>query len=206
LNWVTRAGTKAAQKTPEDASRQLLQLFFRLALTIRDYDIPDASLVVNFDQTQVIVAHNDNRTYDQRGAKQVAITNKEEKRAWTAVVGVSASGEVLPLQVIMKGSTSRSLPSANAPRMAEARSRGFIFSLNRDSYWSSVALSEEYFELILVPYFIRHKARLHLDDDQACIVLLDCWSVHRSAELRSIISRRWPWIRLRYVPGGMTPL
>ncbi|EIW73807.1 hypothetical protein CONPUDRAFT_32007, partial [Coniophora puteana RWD-64-598 SS2] len=103
LNWVTRAGTKAAQKTPEDASRQLLQLFFRLALTIRDYDIPDASLVVNFDQTQVIVAHNDNRTYDQRGAKQVAITNKEEKRAWTAVVGVSASGEVLPLQVIMKG-------------------------------------------------------------------------------------------------------
>ena len=37
-------------------------------------------------------------------------------------------------------------------------------------------------------------------------MLLDCWSVHRSKEFRELVRTRWPWIRLRYVPGGMTGL
>ena len=70
-----------------------------------------------------------------------------------AVVGVSSDGSVLPTQIIMKGKTDRSLPSADAPMRRDARNLGFLFSVNEKNYWSSLPLMEEYFEEIVVPYF-----------------------------------------------------
>lgn len=107
----------------------------------------------------------------------------------------------------MKGvDPKRSLPSVHAPRHDEAIELGLRFELNRDSYWSSVPLLERYFEDILVPHFQRVRDELASDDDQEAVVLLDCWSCHRSKEFRRLVHRRWPWLRLRFVPGGMTGL
>ncbi|KAI0308595.1 hypothetical protein OF83DRAFT_219369, partial [Amylostereum chailletii] len=144
LRWVPRASTRAAQKTPDNAEQQLWELFLRLVVIFRDADIRDASLFINFDQTQVVVADPSKRTFEHEGVKQVNTTSKEEKRAWTAVVGVAADGSVLPTQVIMKGSTERSLSSPNAVGHDEANQLGFLFNTNPKNYWSSVALLEEY--------------------------------------------------------------
>lgn len=134
LRWVPRTSTRAAQKVPADAEQQIWELFLRLALWIRDTGVRHPSLIVNFDQTQVVMADNTSHTFDVEGTKQVAVTGKEEKRAFTSVVGVSASGELLPTQLIFKGSTDRSLPAQNAPRRSEASGLGFMFSWNPDTY------------------------------------------------------------------------
>ncbi|KAA1479593.1 hypothetical protein DENSPDRAFT_789377 [Dentipellis sp. KUC8613] len=174
LWWVPRASTRAAQKVPADADEQLWRLFCRLALTIRDTGIRHPSLVVNLDQTQVIVGASDARTFEVEGSKQVSVVNKEEKRAWTAVVAVAASGDVLPTQIIMKGGTQKSLPSTGSPGYSEALDLGFIFSCNLKNYWSSLPLMEEYFAEIVVPFFLKQKERLGYPEEQDCIVMLDC--------------------------------
>lgn len=106
----------------------------------------------------------------------------------------------------MKGATPRSLPSPSAPLSDEAREIGIQFELNPKNYWSSAPLLERYFEDIILPHFQCQKAADGYPDNQECIVLLNVWSVHRSREFRALVWRRWSWICLRYIPGGMTGL
>ncbi|EIW75876.1 hypothetical protein CONPUDRAFT_30699, partial [Coniophora puteana RWD-64-598 SS2] len=204
LKWVIRSSTRAAQKTPSNAEEQIYELFLRLAFWFRDTDTRHPSLMINFDQTQVIMADTSANTFDVEGSRQVSVLGKEEKRAFTAVVGVSASGDVLPTQFVFKGATERSAPSSTARGRDEANNLGFLYSLNPLTYWSDFSTMELYFAKIIVPYFSRQKQLLGYPDDQECIVLLDCWSVHRSKAFRALIRRRWPWIQLRFIPGGTT--
>lgn len=206
LRWVPRVSTRAARKVPVNAEDQIWHLFLRMALTIRDAGIRHPDLILNFDQTQVVVADNTARTFDVEGSTQVSVLSKEEKRAWTAVMGISAAGDVLPTQIIMKGATDRSLPSRSSPLYDEALQAGFLFCFNPKNYWSSLALMEEYFEKIVVPFLMRKKQELGYEEDQECVIELDCWSVHRGQEFRTLVRVRWSWIRLRYVPGGTTGL
>ncbi|TFY82142.1 hypothetical protein EWM64_g1870 [Hericium alpestre] len=189
-----------------NAEYQIWQLFLRLALLLRDAGIRHPHLIANFDQTQVTVADNSGCTFEVEGSKQVAVANKEEKRAWTAVVGITAAGNVLPTQIVMKGGLARSLPSPNSPGYAESKELGLLFGLNAKNYWSNIPLLEEYLEKIVTSHFSAQKQRLGYPEDQECVVLLDCWSVHRSEEFRNLVRRRWPWLRLRYIPGGCTGL
>ncbi|EIW85804.1 hypothetical protein CONPUDRAFT_47610, partial [Coniophora puteana RWD-64-598 SS2] len=204
LKWVVRSSTRAAQKTPDNAEEQIFELFLRLVSWFRDTVTRHPSLLVNFDQTQVVMADTTANTFDVEGSRQISVLGKEEKRAFTAVVGVSASGDVLPTQFIFKGATERSIPSPNARGRGEASSLGFVYSWNHLNYWSNLSTMEQYFANIIVPYFTNQKLLLGYPDNQECVVLLDCWSVHRSLAFRSLIRRRWPWIRLQYIPGGTT--
>jgi hypothetical protein len=171
---------------------QLYRTFFRLVYACWRRKIKDAALLVNFDQTQVVVQSQGNSTFAKQGSKQVGVVGKEEKRAWTAVVGVAASGDVLPLQIVMEGKTDRSLPKADGPMMDEAESRGFKWALNPTTHWCSFATMTDYFTDILVPWFTKAKRRLNLPKDQTCIVLPDAWSVHRGVELRTWIKTTYP--------------
>ncbi|EIW75141.1 hypothetical protein CONPUDRAFT_23936, partial [Coniophora puteana RWD-64-598 SS2] len=206
LKWVPRRSTRAAQKTPKDAKEQGYELFLHLARWFRDSGARYPSLFINFDQTQVVMADNAASTLDIEGSKQIAVVGKEEKRAFTAVVGVSASGDVLPTQFIFKGATDRSLPSLSAPCRAEASRLGFDYALNDTTYWSDHESMERYLDQVVVPYLTREKELNSCHDDQECAVLLDCWSVHRSLAFRSLVHRRWPFLRLFFVPGGCTGL
>jgi hypothetical protein len=207
LRYVPRAATRAAQKVPLDWEAQCMKALLRTVNTTTTHGMElYAFLRVNIDQTNVIAQDNDGSTFAEEGSKQVALVGKEEKRAWTTVVGVSAGGDALPLQIIFKGASKASLPSSNAPFMAQARQRGFIFSFNPKTYWSSFALMKVYVEEILVPFWLQKKREHNLPPDQVCILQLDVWSVHRGLEFRTYIISTWPWIHLNYVPGGCTGL
>ncbi|KZT31339.1 hypothetical protein SISSUDRAFT_955896, partial [Sistotremastrum suecicum HHB10207 ss-3] len=103
LKWSVRCGTRAAQKTPEDVDNILSQAFLRMAASIREASIDDGAFLVNTDQTQVIYAMGPKLTWNESGVKQVDVLGTEEKRAFTLVVGVSASGEALPFQAVFAG-------------------------------------------------------------------------------------------------------
>lgn len=95
----------AMQNIPTDTVEQSHCAFAQQVLVICDHGIP-AALHVNFDQTNVLLQSSSHVTYEQTGGKQVSVLGVEEKRAFTLIVGVSTSGELLPFQVIWQGKTS----------------------------------------------------------------------------------------------------
>jgi hypothetical protein len=206
MNYVPRKATRAAQKVPADAETQMMRSFLRNVAYIKFHDVRHPELVLNWDQTPVIVQDRESTTFAERGSKQVAVVGKEEKRAWTSLIAVSKAGEALPTQIVMKGGSVRSLPPSNAPMTQEANARGITFVWNPKNYWSSHKTMRLYVEDIVVPYFQKQKKRLGLSDDQVCVVQLDVWSVHKSREFRRWIRRTYPWIILDFVPGGLTGL
>ncbi|KAG8957954.1 hypothetical protein FRC05_009481, partial [Tulasnella sp. 425] len=82
LRWSFRRATKAAQSTPKNAPEVTRRAFLRMACTIRDEDVP-AALVINADQTQVVLAQGTKVSYAETGAKQVDVVGQTEKRAFT---------------------------------------------------------------------------------------------------------------------------
>ncbi|TFK59108.1 hypothetical protein BDN72DRAFT_873088 [Pluteus cervinus] len=87
LHWSIRKETRAAQKLPENWE--------------------DQSLMVGSDQTGIVYCPGGSLTWADTGAKQVAVVGKEEKRAFTALVSISWSGVMLPVQAIYAGKTDR---------------------------------------------------------------------------------------------------
>jgi len=107
-------GIQAGQKLPLDTEDQMEACAFRLAIAIANHNRPD-TCVVNSDQTGNTFAQSEQSTYAKTGTNQVMIVGKEDKRAFTIMVGISMSGEVLPFQVIYMGQTASSLPKLNQP-------------------------------------------------------------------------------------------
>lgn len=124
--WSERRATRAAQKLPDNWEDQCERAFLRMAYTIKEEDIP-SELIVNTDQTQVVYAQGSNLTWAETSAKQVTTVGSDEKRAFTAVLSMSNSGEMLPVQAVYDGSTSRSLPRKDAPHYQDAVEHGFKF-------------------------------------------------------------------------------
>ncbi len=207
MGWVIRSSTKAAQKVPKDAEDQMKNSFLRMALSCRDAHITHPELIVNVDQTQVVYQEANSTTLHPVGDKQVPIVGKEEKRAFTLVVAVSAGGDLLPLYSIFQGKTDRSCPSKKSLGYAESEEMGFLFvPSGTGTYWASLETMQHWVSKILVPYWKRKKEELGLPQSQECILELDVWAVHRSAAFRHWLKATYPWIILEFVPGGCTGL
>ncbi|EUC59566.1 DDE superfamily endonuclease, partial [Rhizoctonia solani AG-3 Rhs1AP] len=206
LNWSLRWPTQAAQKIPANAKQILLHAFLRMACAVRDENIPSCC-IVNSDQTQVVYSPGTQYTWHTQGDKQVPVLGKEEKRAFTLLVGISNNGQLLPLQAIYQGASNASLPHPSAPGYAEAMAYNVSFVASMTAtYWSTLQTMKDYVIMILVPFFQRMISTHQLPDDQRCIWQIDVWSVHCSAKFRDWLSTTYPWIILQYVPGGCTGL
>ena len=205
LKWSFRRSTRASQKTPANADELCHQQFLRHAITARDTVIPTAGFRVNIDQMNIVYQCATSSTYEDVGASQVAVVGKDEKRAFTLLIGISDSGDALPFQAIFQGTTQRSCPSRKSALYDVAMNLGFKFEFsNTDTYWSTFDLMCKYVCDILVPYFTEQKKRARASDDQECILQLDVWAVHRSVTFRTWLDQNYPWIIYLFVPGGCT--
>ena len=205
LKWSYRHSTRASQKTPANADELCHHQFLRQAVTTRDTAIRSPGFRVNIDQTNIVYQCSSSCTYDDVGASQVAVVGKDEKRAFTLLVGISDFGDVLPFQAIFQGATQRSCPSRDSAFYEEAMNLGFKFEFsNTDTYWSTFDLMCKYVREILVPYFMEQKKRAATHDNQECILQLDVWTVHRSVAFRTWLDQNYPWIIYLFVLGGCT--
>lgn len=125
-------------------------------------------------------------TYEEKGSKQVGLQGKDEKRAFTSLLSITAEGELLPSQSIWPGVTDQSLPAAHLRKPLE--DLGHVFSLNSSeskTHFSCLKTMQEYFEKIVVPHRNRMINLHNLSPDAKVIVLLDCWAVHKSETMLS---------------------
>ncbi|THU87638.1 hypothetical protein K435DRAFT_821867 [Dendrothele bispora CBS 962.96] len=206
--WSLRTGTRTAQKHPANWKDIVEAAFLREASCIRDYNIP-AALRVNTDQTQSVYAPGTKTTWNEKGVKQVDISGKDDKRAFTLVPSISASGEVLPMQAIYKGYTTQSCPSPHTPAYIEAQKLGFSLEPSgTETYWSTLETMKNLVNKIIAPYFEASKAKLGMSEEekkhQHSIWKIDCWSVHRSDEFLTWMKRHHPNIIILFVPGNCT--
>lgn len=207
MDWTWRCATKAAQKVPNNAPQVTVKAFLRMSCSVRDENI-SPHFIINADQTGIVYAQGTSRTYAERGAKQVAVVGTEEKRAFTLMVTLAQSGQLLPFQAIYSGKDPRrSLPKPSSPGYNDAIAFGIRFEVSgNESHWATQASMQNWMNFIVVPYFEDQKRTHHAPPSQRCIAYIDCWSVHRSLEFRTWLAVTYPWVYLQYCPAGCTGL
>lgn len=204
MKWSERRATRAAQKLPTNHEEILYDAFLREALVIRDHAIP-AELRVNTDQTQTMYQPGTKTTWNKKGVQQVAVVGHEEKRAFTLVPSISASGEWLSTQAIYQGKSHVSCPSPSSKHYDEAKELGLQIKFSKtNTYWSTQETMKELVNETIAPYFEKKKVDLGLPAEQCSIWKIDCWSVHRSKEFLGWMEETHPTIVVIFVPGGCT--
>jgi DDE superfamily endonuclease len=204
MGWSERRATKAAQKLPANHQDILMNAFLREAYVVRDHAV-HAALRVNTDQTQMVYQQGTQQTWNESGAKQVSTVGQEEKRAFTLVPSISASGVVLPMQAIFMGKTKQSCPSRNASSYVEAQELSFRMLPSKTStYWSTQATMQDLVDTIIAPYFEKTKVALNLPPEQCSVWKIDCWSVHKSKEFLGWMKKNHANIIVIFIPGGCT--
>ncbi len=99
-NWTSRRETKDGQKTSDNAEEICKETFFCFVYTVRCESI-SKYLIVNVDQIGVLlVSGGQDNTYEVKGAKQVLIHGKEEKKGFTSVLSVDLEDEILLIQYV----------------------------------------------------------------------------------------------------------
>ncbi|KAF9021319.1 hypothetical protein BDZ89DRAFT_898017, partial [Hymenopellis radicata] len=205
LAWTYRRTTKAARKVPPNVDEILTEAFLREAYVVRDYAVPDA-LRVNTDQTQIVYQQGTQTSWNARNAKQVPVAGRDEKRAFTLVPSIAASGDVLPMQAIFTGKTDASCPSPDAALYDEAVQDLKVRFLpsKTDTYWSTQETMRDLVDHIIAPYFDAKKEELGLAADQVAIWKIDCWSVHKSREFMDWMAANHTTIVVIFIPGNCT--
>lgn len=129
LGMSYRTATKAAKKVPDNWEHICKEAILRISQLKRNFRVP-SSLIINGDQTGVDLFPSE-KTYEVTGAKQVPTVGMEDKRHITLMVTSAMDGTLLPFQAVLKGKSSRSLPSA--PAMSAAQGLGMHFKCGATS-------------------------------------------------------------------------
>ena len=108
-------------------------------------------LVINWDQTSIHYAPVSTWTMAKAGSQRVEIADIDDRRQLIAVFGGTSTGEFLPVQLIYKGNTHKSLPLNNFPSDWHV-----TFT---DNHWVNKKTVTDYLERILFP-FIEGKEKI----------------------------------------------
>lgn len=98
-------------------------------------------------------------------------------------------------------STDRCLPSKED--LAAARAAGFDYTYT-ENHWADKRTTKQHFDRIVAPFLRRQREKLGLPPDFPAVVILDCWSVHISAEIRAWVAKAHPDVRVLFVPANCT--
>jgi hypothetical protein len=94
MDWSLRHGTRAAAHLPANVNEVCERTFLHLVHLINFYDIPP-ELIVNMDQTGIMLLVANNKTFNPKDAHQVNIHGCDEKRAYTVCVASTPKGKLL---------------------------------------------------------------------------------------------------------------
>lgn len=200
MDWSWRSSTSSAGKLPSGWQESATVLGKRVAVDMHEYSIHE-SLVINADQTGLQLCPGAAHTYEQRGAKRVAVAGHEDKRQITCVVASALSGELLPLQLVFTVKTDACHPPATADHPAVQQGMHLTHSPN---HWSNLGTTQDWIRRIAEPWRLRKIAEHNLKPDAHVLLILDVWRTHISPEFRGWLEQEFPHYHLRFVPPNCT--
>ena len=141
-------------------------------------DIPP-DLIINWDQTAIKYVPVSNWTQEQKGSKRVEIAGIDDKRQITAALTVSASGRLLPAQIIYKGKTPACIPKITFPPDWHV-----TYTAN---HWANEDTVLSYIYNILLPYIVNTRKELKLSHSFPALTIL----IISMASLLSVCRMFW---------------
>ena len=141
--------------------------------------------IVNMDESAWRPMPNNLLTWARTGAENVQIrTETDEKMSMTIICAITADRTKLPMTIVVKGKSMKS-----CEKMGDMSPHRLCHS---ESGWITSPLFAEY--LMWLREFYR--------DDQKIYLVLDCYSVHRAADMKDLANALN--IEFVYVPVGAT--
>lgn len=179
MGWSLRRGTTAAQKLPDTWEQDAIKVCLRMAYLIRIYGIP-ACLIINMDETGVLLQPGGEVTYHDKGALDVPITGAEDKRQFTLLCTCAMDGALLPFAALWKGLTVASLPKPVDEYYNMALDNGHRFFFAGNKHWSTVETMILWVEQVVLPYRARVLQRFPHYATKPMILYLDVYWCHRA--------------------------
>ena len=138
--------------------------FLRSVVEIVTMEEIPPELILNWDQTGIMIIPSSSWTMHEQGATRVELTGLKDKRQITAAFCGSIQGDFLLLQLIYKGTTSRCLPR-------------YKFHVDwhithTKNHWSTEATGctmVQYIHRIILPYVNANRE----SSDDAAVVIMD---------------------------------
>jgi hypothetical protein len=110
---------------------------------------------------QLVQADNA-RTYHTKNSLDVGVANGNDKRGYTVVLALAASGKMLPLQVIYGGAEGNLRALPNVLCRATAAAKGFVFA-QTPTHWSNQGSVRIYCTPSPLRYALTNKDRLEVE-------------------------------------------
>ena len=193
IGYVKRKTTKAAHKLPDDFPEVKQAFLQRVKSEVETWNILHA-LIINWDQTGSKLVPASEWTMEREGTKQVAIIGQEDKRKVTVLMSVTASGILLPFQVIYQGKTIGWHAKVTFPNDWNIT--------QSDSQWSTESTMLEFIDKVIVPYVTQTREKLQLASDQPTLALFD---VFKPYSCESVLEKlRQHHIHQVFIPAGCT--
>lgn len=170
-NLVSRVCTTKMKELPADFEAKIAVYMKIGAELIYKHRVP-LQLVINGDETAVLLVNRAKITRNRKGAKRVKILGMgDDKAQITATIFVTESGDVLPYQMIFAGTTKKCHPKTVKP--------DDCFWMHTSSHWQSVVTYVELIESVIVPYKNKVIAELRLPEDLVTILKRDLHFTHK---------------------------
>ena len=167
LNRMGFVKRKATTKAKVDVKEfeEIKKLFLLDVKNVAQMDEISEDMIVNWDQTGVNYVPVSSWTMEEEGSKRIELIGKDDKRQLTVLFAGSLSGDLLPIQIIYQGKSSRCLPKFNFPDKWHV-----TYTVN---HWANENTMEDYINMIIVPYFEQTRLRLNLATNARGLVLFD---------------------------------
>ena len=165
------------------------------------HNIPD-ELIINFDQTPLAYKCGSNRTMEFQGTKSVPIVGKGKKEQITGTFTVTKTGVFLPMQLIWKGKTKRSIPKEKVGAKEGLKfPDGFNLAFTKN-HWSNEEKAIEHIEKIVVPYVEKVREELNLETNQKALLIFDVFRGQKTQKYLDVL-KAYDLVHV-FVPANMT--
>ena len=205
--FTYKKATTSGQKLPADWEAQVGLMIDRAAAVVASKRIAHPSLVINWDQSALMLMPTSTYTYHGKKDKHVSVTGHDDKRQITALVGVTLEGELLPLQLVFQGQEADRTQHKAVPVLDSTLSQRVDYAgwhlTQTPNHWSSQISMRDYVDYIVVP-FVKAKREKHNCPNSPALLLFDCWSVHKSAEFLDWMKNEHPDFHVVFIPAGCT--
>ena len=169
MGLVKRTCTTWKPEIPEKAKNEANLLFQHQTVNyVEQYSI-SPSLILNFDQTPVNYAPVASRTLSPKGSKYVSIASSSFKQAITATFGITYGNNFLPMHLIYKGKSDRSLP--------RVKYHGSFSLSTNEKHISNTHESLKSLDEVRIPYVEKERQNLQLPNDQPALLINDVFPV-----------------------------
>ena len=202
-----KKATTSGQKLPTDWEVQVALMIDRAAALVITKKVAHPSLVINWDQSALMLVPTSTYTYHSKTDKHVSVTGQDDKRQITALVGLTLEGELLPLQLIFQGqehdrSQHKAVPVLDSTLSQRVTYAGWHLT-QTPNHWSSQISMRDYVDYVVVP-FVKTKRQKYNCPDSPALLLFDCWSVHKSVEFLGWMKTEHPDFHVIFIPAGCT--